>query len=247
MLSNKTNHGGADVPFLEKVKMLQNWYFNIVLLIVSILILLNHLYQYLFKKVYTLLNQLSIVILANLMYLLLFVNKAWQSYYLPCFVLNIILFHFFILGKYPKRYLLFFSVFICLNIGLQFDFFYNSIYRFRFRQTKELLYFKSSNLVLRKYVKPNDNVLVVGQGVVDFSDLGLKYENIHYTYGNFESRHVLNYNNHYPGRNAKKDFVLVSKLGVSEGDLLSQENILHSYFKIADSPHFTLYALNHFK
>lgn len=247
MLSNKTNHGGADVTFLEKVKMLHNWYFNVVLFIFSIIILMNHLYEYLFKKVYTLFNQLSIMILANLVYLLLFVNKAWQSYYLPCFVLIIILLHFFVLTKYPRRYLLFFTVFIFLNIGLQFEFFYESIFRFRFKQNKDLLYFKSSNLVLSKYVKPNDNILVVGQGVIDFTELGLKYENIHYTYGNFQSSHILKYNNHYPGRNAVKNFVLVSKLGLSERDLVSQLKILQGYYKIADSPHFILYALNHSK
>jgi hypothetical protein len=243
MLSNKTNHGGADVTFLDKIKMLHNWYFNIVLLILSLIILINRLYQYLFKKDYTLINQLSITILVNLAYLLFFVNKAWQNYYLPCFTLIIILLHFFILEKYPKRYLIFFSVFICLNIGLQFEFFYESIYKFKFYQNKDLSYFKSSNLVLRKYVKPNDNILVVGQGVVDFSELGLKYENIHFVSGKFETRHLLNYNNHYPGKKIIKNFVLVSKLGLSEGDLVSQEKILHSYYKIADSPHFILYSL----
>jgi hypothetical protein len=87
------------------------------------------------------------------------------------------------------------------------------------------------------------NILIVGYGVVDFNELGLKYENIHYTYGNFESRHILNYNNHYPGRNVSKNFVLVSKLGLADGDLVSQKIILHSYYKIADSPHFILYSL----
>jgi hypothetical protein len=243
MLSNKTNHGGADVTFLDKIKMLHNWYFNIVLLILSLIILINRLYQYLFKKDYSLINQLSITILVNLAYLLFFVNKAWQNYYLPCFTLIIILLHFFILEKYPKRYLIFFSVFICLNIGLQFEFFYESIYKFKFYQNKDLSYFKSSNLVLRKYVKPNDNILVVGQGVVDFSELGLKYENIHFVSGKFETRHLLNYNNHYPGKKIIKNFVIVSKLCLSEADLVSEEKILHSYYKIADSPHFILYSL----
>jgi hypothetical protein len=247
MLSNKTNHGGGDVTFLDKIKMLHNWYFNIVLLILSLIILLNRLYQYLFKKDYTLINQLSITILVNLAYLLFFVNKAWQNYYLLCFTLIIIALHFFILEKYPKRYLLLFSVFIFLNIGMQFEFFYESIYKFKFYQNKDLSYFKSSNLILKKYVKPNDNILVVGYGIVDFTVLGLKYENIHYVFGKFETRHLLNYNNHYPGKNIIKNFVLVSKLGLNKVDFASQKLILSNYHKIGDSPHFILYSLNPIK
>ena len=103
------------------------------------------------------------------------------------------------------------------------------------------------NLILRKYVNPNDNILVVGYGVVDFTELGLKYENIHYVFGKFETKHLLNYNTHYPGRNIIKNFVLVSKLGLNKVDLASQKLILSNYHKLGDSPHFILYSLNHFK
>ena len=243
MVSNKTNHGGADVNFLDKIKMLNGWYLNIVLLIFSIVILLNFLYIYIFKKDYTLKKQLSITVTLNLLYLLFFVNKAWQSYYLPCFCLIVIIIHFFVLEKYAKRYVMVFSIFICFNLGLHFENYDEFIYKYKFKHNKDLTYFKRSNYILKKYIKPHDNILIVGYGVVDFNELGLKYENIHYTYGNFESRHILNYNNHYPGRNVTKNFVLVSKLGLSEGDLVSQEKILHGYYKIADSPHFILYSL----
>lgn len=243
MVSNETNHGEGDVTFLDKIKMLNGWYLNITLLIFSIIIMLNSLYLYLFKKDYSLNKQLSITVMLNLLYLLFFVNKAWQSYYLPCFCLVVIIIHFFVLEKYAKRYVMVFSIFICLNLGLHFENYDEFIYKYKFNHNKDLIYFKSSNYILKKYVKPHDNILIVGYGVVDFNELGLKYENIHYTYGNFELRHILNYNNHYPGRNVSKNFVLVSKLGLSEGDLVSQKKILHSYYKIADSPHFILYSL----
>ena len=244
MISNQTNHGGADVTFLDKIKMLNNWYLNIVLLMITIIILLSSLYQFLVKKDYGLNKQLSITILLNLVYLIFFINKAWQSYYLACFSLIIIVLHFFILKNYPKKYVLIFTVFICLNIIIQFENFHEYIFKYKFSQNKEVLYFNKSNYILKKYVKPDDNILVVGNGVVNFKELGLNFENIHYVYGNFEKKHILNYNNHYPGRSVIKNFVLVSKTGLNDDVLSLNKKVLGNYYLIEDSQNFILYSLS---
>ena len=213
------------------------------MLICTLVILLHSLYHYLCKKDYRLSKQFSITILLNLVYLIFFVNKAWQSYYLACFSLIIIVLHFYVLENYTKKYVLVFSVFICVNIGMQFENFHEIIFKYKFNINKEVYFFKKSNYILKKYVKPEDNILVVGSAVVNFNELGLKYENIHYVYGKFEKRHVINYNDHYPGRNVTKNFVLVSKNRVNDDVLNLNKRILSNYYIIEDTPNFSLYSL----
>ena len=94
--SNASNHGiFGDLSLLFKIKnAIELFYVPMVLFIVLLLLSLIALYKEWKSKQLRLSGMAAAYILPNIIYLLFFVNKAWNHYYLPVFMMSPLIFSF---------------------------------------------------------------------------------------------------------------------------------------------------------
>jgi hypothetical protein len=203
MNSNKTNHGSGNIiSVFEKIQMINKYYLSYVsIAIISLSIVLFSLKK--LKKI-TLVILLTFII--NIGYLLIFVNKAWQHYYLTSFILLIIILNS-VISSVKQRTLIYASILIFQTSVLYF-YFNNS-------NEKDLLSIKNEvkkvSMWIENDVDKNDSILVLGSASIDMDYLNLNYQNIHRVYGELNRDHFFKYNNHYPGKSVMKKFFVVSK------------------------------------
>ena len=92
MISNKTNHGqGGDIPLINKIEMINKNYFNFIIVLTACITSLYSVLNLFKSKDQKLISILAVNFLLALIYLLLFVNKSWQHYYLGVILLAIII------------------------------------------------------------------------------------------------------------------------------------------------------------
>ena len=204
MSSNKTNHGsGTTVSILDKIQMINKYYLSYIsILTISILTMLVS-----FKKKLT---RMTVILLftfiLNIGYLIIFVNKSWQHYYLVPFILLVIILNS-IISEVKNRYV-FSSIIIISQISLIINFL--------------MVYEKPDTLLLEKEVNKvsmwieneidiNDSILVYGSISVNMDYLNINYQNIHRVYGELNQDHFFKYNNHYPGKSVRKKIFIVNK------------------------------------
>ena len=203
MNSNKTNHGSGNIiSVFEKIQMINKYYLSYVsIAIISLSIVLFSLKK--LKKI-TLVILLTFII--NIGYLLIFVNKAWQHYYLTSFILLIIILNS-VISSVKQRPLIYATILIFQTSVLYF-YFNNS-------NEKDLLSIKNEvkkvSMWIENDVDKNDSILVLGSASIDMDYLNLNYQNIHRVYGELNRDHFFKYNNHYPGKSVMKKFFVVSK------------------------------------
>ena len=94
--SNDSNHGiFGDLSLLFKIKnAIELFYVPMVLFIVLLLLSLIALYKEWKSKQLRLSGMAAAYILPNIIYLLFFVNKAWNHYFLPVFMMSPLIFSF---------------------------------------------------------------------------------------------------------------------------------------------------------
>ena len=94
--SNASNHGRfGDLSLLFKIKnAIELFYVPMVLFIVLLLLSLIALYKEWKSKKLRLSGMAAAYILPNIIYLLFFVNKAWNHYFLPVFMMSPLIFSF---------------------------------------------------------------------------------------------------------------------------------------------------------
>ncbi len=94
--SNASNHGiFGDLSLLFKIKnAIELFYVPMVLFIVLLLLSLIALYKEWKSKQLRLSGMAAAYILPNIIYLLFFVNKAWNHYFLPVFMMSPLIFSF---------------------------------------------------------------------------------------------------------------------------------------------------------
>jgi len=94
--SNDSNHGiFGDLSLLFKIKnAIELFYVPMVLFIVLLLLSLIALYKEWKSKKLRLSGMAAAYILPNIIYLLFFVNKAWNHYFLPVFMMSPLIFSF---------------------------------------------------------------------------------------------------------------------------------------------------------
>jgi hypothetical protein len=174
--------------------------------LISLLLILSLLKNKL-KKI-TLLLLLTFIL--NISYLLIFVNKDWQHYYLTSFVLLIIILNS-IINRIKHRVLIYSTILI-----FQTPVFLNY---FNVSDEKDLSTVKSEvkkvSVWIENNMDKNDSILILGPISVDMDYLDIKYQNIHRVYGELNRDHFFNYNNHYPGKSIIKKFFIVSKKDMS--------------------------------
>lgn len=205
MKSNKTNHGrGNTVSLYDKIMLINNYYLHGIILLTT---LISYLYKGYIFRVSQLNFSIFFTVIFNLLYLFIFVNKAWQHYYLTIFVLFILLLTEIL--KKAKYYKIIFTLIFLIQ--------FNSIYGFlnqheTLNNENEFLK-KDIDLVtnwLRLDSVTSDNIILIhGDISVKMDALNLDYKNIHRTWGGLDREKIISYNNHDPGIPVLKDYILI--------------------------------------
>ena len=204
MNSNKTNHGNGNiVSFYDKIQMINNNYLSYFSIVIISLIIV---FSFQIRKLEKFTNLILFTFVINISYLFIFVNKAWQHYYIIPFILLIILLNTII--KESKYKSIIYVTLLIFQTSVIVDFLnYDS-------NQQRLLIIKDNvqkvSLWLKNEIDENDSILVDGSISVDMDLLNLNYQNIHRVYGELNRDHFFKYNNHYPGKSVKKKFVIIS-------------------------------------
>jgi hypothetical protein len=187
MYSNNSNHGAGTI--LEWNTKISNaivaYYFTLVIFIfLAFLITFNSIKYFLHKKK-NILNVISLYAFINLIYLIFFVNKDWQHYYLGVLVPSSLL---FTILRNKQKYIL--PLFIILNFSLSFEqhkkiFFYNPITEQHLQMSQSLV------TIFDGKVDKNTNILIDPYVPFDFKSLDLGYKNIHIIYGALSKKHFI--------------------------------------------------------
>jgi len=225
MVSNKTNHGqGGTISIINKIEMINKNYFNFIIVFIACITSLYSVLDLFKSKNQKLISILAITFLLALIYLLFFVNKSWQHYYLGVLLLAIINLENFIFRYLKQYYTLVFSLFI-LSQSLIYSH-YHSLVKKVFESKEGIIPFKDIPILLKNKVSTKSNILIVGEASFNFEQLGLSYDNIHLVYGPlnsgyFDKTSQLASTYHNFGF-VEKDFIILSKLHKSE-NLINEE------------------------
>jgi hypothetical protein len=225
MVSNKTNHGqGGTISLFNKIEMINKNYFNFTIVFIASITSLYSVFNLFKSKNQKFISILAINFLLALMYLLFFVNKSWQHYYLGVILIAIIILENFIFSYLKQYYTLLFSMLI-LSQSLNYSV-YSTLVKNVFKSEDEIIPFRNIPVLLEKKVSPKSHILIVGEASFNFEQLGLSYDNIHLVYGPlnsgyFDKTSQLASNYHNFGF-IEKDFIILSKLHKSE-NLINEE------------------------
>ena len=119
MLSNATNHGmAASATLADKVNNgIGDYYTNVIFLFIILLGTLWLALHYGKKSAVSLSSILAINFLINIGYLFFFVNKDWQTYYLPVITMGLLSLIYFLLQLNPKQQLNILMGIVCIQVG----------------------------------------------------------------------------------------------------------------------------------
>ncbi len=225
MVSNKTNHGqGGTISIFNKIEMIHNNYFNFIIIFIACITSLYSVLNLFKSNNQKLTSILALNFLLALIYLLFFVNKSWQHYYLGVILLAIINLENFIFSYLKQYYTLLFSLLI-LSQSLNYTV-YSTLVKNVFKSDDDIIPFRNIPVLLEKKVSPKSHILIVGEASFNFEQLGLSYDNIHLVYGPlnsgyFDKTSQLASTYHNFGF-VEKDFIILSKLNKSE-NLINEE------------------------
>lgn len=225
MTSNNTNHGqGGTITLFNKIEMINKNYFNFIIVFIACITSLYSVFNLFKSKNQKLISILAITFLLALIYLLFFVNKSWQHYYLGVILLAIIIIENFIFRYLKRYYTLLFSLFI-LSQSINYTH-YHSLVKNVFKSEEGIIPFRDIPILLKNKVSTKSNILIAGEASFNFEQLGLSYDNIHLVYGQlnngyFEKTSQLASKYHNFGF-VEKDFIILSKLNKSE-NLINDE------------------------
>ena len=196
LASNKTNHDSAIVySITEKINNAINpFYFDKYVFFIFILISLFLSLKILKKKdSKNILYVIAFYFFINICYMLIFVNKDWQQYYLPLLIIAP-LFLIPLIKKYEKI-----KFYILIGLLMIQVITYFPMYKIIFLKDygvpknvigknitkKELMKDISNSLIndLKNHIKKDTNILIENGIPFDFLSIGLSYHNIQIIYG----------------------------------------------------------------
>lgn len=195
MVSNKTNHGLAGaVSFIDKINLaVGDFYLNIIFLFILILSSLWLNWLYLRRPERNIFFVIALNFLINFVYLIFFVNKAWQVYYLPVITLGILsfIYYFSSLSQKQKDQIL---GFICLvQIAI-----YSVSYLPILTTSRDIIgapdyttYTNSENNELNHFlitsltgqINDDTHILLTAYTPFSFNDLNLRYDQVDLIFG----------------------------------------------------------------
>lgn len=213
MQSNATNHGSyTSVGFFDKLMMINYFYFSLLVVfpVVGLIIFLF------FKKIEKIFFVIFTTFFISLCYLLCFVNKAWEIYYLSTFFLFVL---FLIPICSMKRWCWIYIFLLCLqiiNMGITRSFVLLK------KDSKDLFLIKERGNeitgVLSQIIESKDIKIYTDVSDFAYNDLGLSFKNISQFYGSFLPSYldVEIFKREYPYKNSQKyfyqwDIIVISK------------------------------------
>ena len=177
MLSNTTNHGtGVNLTFSDRLETLfvnyiEETLFYIASIVILVILMLNMRQNKLFILLY-------ITLFIQLLYLVVFVNKDWQHYYLIFAVLFVILFNVHFKFK--------FVILIAMILTNMTSFYKEYTYIF---STKDYSKFneQSNSLtqIINSHNMKNKHLLISSKAPISLKETTLDYQQIHYIWGKF--------------------------------------------------------------
>jgi len=187
MKSNNITHGAGEIlDWKEKItNAITSYYFTLSIFIILIFLIIFNSIKYFLHKKKNILNIISLYVLINLIYLIFFVNKDWQHYYLSILMASSLL---FIIKSKKTKYIL--PIFMVLNLTLSFEqhkkiFLYNPITQEHLQMSQSLV-----NIFSGK-VDKSTNILIDPYVPFDFTSLDMGYKNIHNIYGTLSKKHFI--------------------------------------------------------
>ncbi len=179
MWSNATNHGaGGVVSFVEKIGIIGDFYVPVYILGILILSAGYVIYKQVISPTRQWGGFIASVFLLNIAYLVFFVNKAWQHYYLPVVMLGIFVFAYALVLLTQKIRLAVLVVLIVIQAVVH----TSGLARIVF--SHDDLYEKNKRMSdfivqrLENEVGPSDAVLVSPSVAFQYTKLGLGYRQV---------------------------------------------------------------------
>jgi len=187
MKSNNITHGAGEIlDWKEKItNAITSYYFTLSIFIILIFLIIFNSIKYFLHKKKNILNIISLYVLINLIYLIFFVNKDWQHYYLSILMASSLL---FIIKSKKTKYIL--PIFMVLNLTFSFEqhkkiFLYNPITQEHLQMSQSLV-----NIFSGK-VDKSTNILIDPYVPFNFTSLDMGYKNIHNIYGTLSKKHFI--------------------------------------------------------
>ena len=195
MLSNATNHGNSGVVSVsEKIsEAITSYYCNILFVFLLLVATTWLVTRYRTDRERSIFIMLAANFLVNIAYLLFFVNKAWQVYYLPVITTGLLVTLAFIRHIPPKRL----TVYLLCALLIQIVSF-NTTYITTLTMSRDkaaapdfITYSPQEQLVLQNFihhtlagrVPPTAIVLISAYTPFQFEAVGLPFENVNTIYG----------------------------------------------------------------
>lgn len=194
MNSNATNHGSYVNPTLnDKIFNVIDFYYFEILVFVVLLVLCFYIVARFLRerdKRFGVFASIVCGFIISLLYLLLFVNKTWASYYISTICLGVVILGFGGGQIMNKRLPLFFGVILLLQIG---GGFLNGAYRDVFMKEKNIDSIKQRSEIMvsqLKQVAPQDKIynVLTNNTAFAFLELNLKPKNIFNVYGKLDKQ-----------------------------------------------------------
>jgi hypothetical protein len=213
MESNRTLHGsGIVLEWYEKiVNVIDIHYFSIVVFITLVLFVVFTSIEYFSNNKRNIINVISLYILINLVYLIFFVNKDWQHYYLTILVISVLLFTL----KFKYNHYLIVAL-ILINIIFTFNTHYKNFTHNPIKQ-KQLEQSQLLKEVFKGQIDKDTNILISSMVPFDYTSVGLKYKQMHTIYGPLRKKMFIfeDYIEHSYTKNTElfiqKDFIVIKK------------------------------------
>ena len=214
MKSNNASHGsGQLLSWNSKLEnAINTFYYTLIIFIILLILLIINTFRYFVDKNKNIKNVISLYVLINLAYLIIFVNKDWQHYYLTILITSSLL---FIFNNRISQFIL--PLLIIINFFLSFEqhkknFLYDPITNEHIKMSDSLV------KIFKDQVDENTNILIEPYIPFDFKSVGLNYKNIHNIYGTLSKKHFVKDDWHkiYPSFIAfvEKDFIVLKKSSI---------------------------------
>ena len=193
--SNTTNNGTVRlVPIWDKLSLtVSDYYLNGLFLLVLLAVSIYLIYTLFKEKEKNVLSVIATNFLVNLFYLLIFVNKDWQIYYLPVFMIGLLVL-LAVSSKINRKKL---SVLFLIIISCQLVFYSRSYYSMVVTSSRDSRsldfndYSDSQNKEMNSFVLGQFKDKVSSGGAVlispytpfEYEKIGLSYEQVRVIYG----------------------------------------------------------------
>jgi len=186
MLSNATAHN-LNISYTVFEKLSQSvvpYYFSWPVLLLLILALVYQVFRFFSIRQDSFFSILAFTCLLNLGYLLFFVNKTWQHYYLPVAMLMWVCFVWFLRKSSTGIQRI-----ILVSILLIQFYFFGAYYKPLFANTKPVQSVTKTSAIiseqLKDLVSPNHHILVSSYIPFPFQSLPLDFAHVHVFFGPF--------------------------------------------------------------